>query len=145
MNEKSRSHLKEFAIAAAVFSLVGLADSAYLTAKHYSGTEVPCSIISGCEQVLNSAYSEFFGIPTALYGAAAYFTAFSLALLTVYGNERMWRLFGLLVTVMVLVTVWFVYLQAFVIHAFCQFCLLSAATTAILFLVFIVSRFYRGR
>lgn len=126
-------------IAAIVTSLAGLADSSYLTSKHFAGSSVPCNLFSGCETVLSSSYSEFFGIPTALFGAVAYFTAFSLALLTYFGRERLWSLFGMLASLMFVFSVWFVYLQAFVIKAFCQYCLVSAATSVLLFLIFAVS------
>lgn len=137
--ETSKTAAKS-AIVAAVVSLIGLADSAYLTAKHYTGKDVPCNIVTGCEQVLNSQYAEMFGIPTAAFGAIAYFLAFSLAILVFYGNSKLWNLFGVLTMVMTLVTVWLFYLQAFVIGAFCQFCLLSAATSVTLFIIFILSK-----
>jgi uncharacterized membrane protein len=133
---------KIFSIAAVVLAAAGLADSAYLTAKHFSGGEVPCSIIEGCEQVLSSTYAEVYGIPTAAFGAAAYFAAFSLALLTYYGNSRLWNLFGILTLAMAGFTVWLVYLQAYVIGAFCQFCLISAATTTLLCVTYLSSRLF---
>ncbi len=140
-NEGWRLHAA-FPVAACIAALVGLADSAYLTAQHYSGSEVPCSIISGCELVLTSTYAEIFGIPTALYGALAYFAAFSLSLLVFYGYKYLWGLFGLLTIGMFAFTVWLLYLQAFVIQAFCQFCLLSALTSTILFVIFLSSRLF---
>jgi uncharacterized membrane protein len=130
------------AILAAVAALFGLADSAYLTAKHYTDKNVPCSLITGCEQVLKSEYAEMFGLPTAAYGAFAYFLAFSLAILTVYGNPKTWNLFGALTLIMTVFTVWLLYLQAFVINAFCQFCLLSAATSFTLFIIFLISKIW---
>ena len=136
---------KFYTFAAAGLAAVGLADSAYLTAKHFSGGDVPCSIISGCEAVLTSAYAEIYGIPTAAFGAAAYFAAFSLALLTIYGNAKLWNLLGALTVVMAAVTVWLVYLQAFVIGSFCQFCILSALTTTLLLITFLASRFLGKR
>jgi uncharacterized membrane protein len=36
--------------------------------------------------------------------------------------------------------VWLIYLQGFVIGAFCQFCLLSAATSFTLFILFLISK-----
>lgn len=134
-----------FPIAACIASVAGLADSAYLTAKHYSGKEVPCSLITGCERVLTSSYAEMFGIPTAMFGALAYFAAFSLALLVFYGNRGLWNVLGALVAVMAVFTVWLIYLQAFVIEAFCQFCLLSALTTLTLLAIFIASKFFPRR
>ena len=130
---------------AAVIALIGLADSIYLTIKHYTGEKVPCSIVEGCEQVLTSAYAEIGGIPLAIFGAAAYFIAFSLAILAAFGNRLMWTLFGVQVSFMLVFTAWLVYLQAFVIEAFCQFCLLSAGTTLAMFIIYTISRFPRFR
>ena len=130
---------------AAGIALIGLADSIYLTIHHYTGEKVPCSVVEGCEQVLSSSYAEIAGIPLAIFGAAAYFVAFSLAILAAYGNRSAWTLFGMQVIVMAAFTAWLVYLQAFVIEAFCQFCLVSAATTFTLLVVYTISRFSRLR
>lgn len=124
---------------ATIVSLVGVLDSVYLTVHHYTAEPVPCSIIEGCEQVLTSPYATIGGVPLAIFGAIAYFVAFSLALLTVYGNRSMWKLFGVQVVVMALFSGWLIYVQAALIGAFCQFCLLSAATTLTLFLIFVLS------
>ena len=130
--------------AAAFVAIVGLLDSVYLTIKHFTAEPVPCSLIEGCETVLTSAYAEFAGIPTAAFGAFAYFVAFSLAILAAYGNRLMWTLFGVQTVVMAAVTIWLLYLQAFVIKAFCQFCLLSAVTTFLLLVLFFISKLRRS-
>ncbi|MDQ3220684.1 MAG: vitamin K epoxide reductase family protein, partial [Acidobacteriota bacterium] len=119
----------------------GLVDAMYLTVKHYTEEPVPCSIIEGCEMVLTSSYAEIAGVPLAALGAAAYFTAFSLALLAAFGNRFAWTLFGFQSIIMALVTAWLIYLQAAVIGAFCQFCLISAATSFALVILYLVSRF----
>ncbi len=131
-------------LAAAVVALGGVADAVYLTVKHFTGEAVPCSVVEGCEQVLTSSYAEIFGVPLAAFGALAYFMAFSLAILATFGDRRMWSLFGIQVILMAIFTAWLVYLQAFVIEAFCQFCLISAAITLILLTIFLVSRFSRA-
>lgn len=127
----------------AVIAVAGLADAAYLTVKHFTAEPVPCSIIEGCETVLTSPYAEFAGVPLAAFGAAAYFIAFALALLAAFGNRTTWMLFGIQVVLMSLFTAWLLYLQAFIIGAFCQFCLISALTTFGMLAVFITSRFGR--
>jgi uncharacterized membrane protein len=126
-------------ILAVIVSLVGIADSVYLTVHHYTAEPVPCSLIAGCEQVLTSEYAEIAGIPLAAFGAAAYFVAFSLALLSVFGNRIAWKIFGIQVFFMAIFTGWLIYVQAVLIGAFCQFCLLSAATTFALFILFLIS------
>ncbi len=126
---------------AAAVALIGLADSIYLTIKHYTGEAVPCSIVEGCEKVLTSSYAEVSGVPLAALGAIAYFIAFSLAILAAFGNRLMWTLFSVQVFFMTIFTIWLFYLQASVIGAFCQFCLLSAATTLSLFFIALISKF----
>jgi uncharacterized membrane protein len=155
-----RPRYSRSALAATFVSLVGLADAVYLTVHHYTAEPVPCTVIAGCEQVLSSAYATLGGIltavlgeaaegiaasgfgeiPLAALGALAYFTAFSFALLTAYGNTAIWKLFGIHVILMALFTGWLVYLQGVVIGAFCQFCLISAATTFTLLAIFLISK-----
>jgi uncharacterized membrane protein len=125
--------------AAVVIALAGLADSIYLTIHHYNGEAVPCSITGGCETVLTSIYAEIFGVPLGLYGAAAYFTAFALALLAVYGNALTWKLYGAITAAMFAFSCWLIFVQWHYINAFCQFCLLSALTSTILFIIFLLS------
>ena len=118
-----------FYITAAALSLIGLADSLYLTIQHVTGQSVRCTVVSGCSEVLSSPYAVVAGFPLAGLGAAAYFSVFSLATLAVFGYRIAGKLLLPLVAVMALTSVWLFYLQAFVIRAFCQFCLLSAAIT----------------
>ncbi|HZG54464.1 MAG TPA: vitamin K epoxide reductase family protein [Pyrinomonadaceae bacterium] len=117
---------------AAVLSLAGLADAVYLTVEHLTGRSVRCTVTSGCSEVLASPYATIGDYPLALLGALAYFTAFSLATLAAFGSQRAGNLFALLVGLMFAVSLWLLYLQAFVLHAFCQYCLLSAAITTLL-------------
>lgn len=122
--------------ALAAVSLVGLADATYLTVEHMTGQSVRCMIVSGCDEVLQSSYATVAaGIPVAALGALAYFAVFSLATLAAFGYAGARRLVAPLVALMFLATLWFFYLQAFVIHAFCAYCLLSAAVTTTLTLI----------
>lgn len=139
--DESDGGLRKIPFAAAVAALAGLADAVYLTVHHFTAEPVPCSIISGCETVLTSSYAEIGGIPLAAFGAAAYFAAFSLALLSAFGNRTAWTLFGIQSILMAAFTAWLIYLQAFVIGAFCQFCLISAATTFTMLVLYLFTRF----
>lgn len=127
-------------LVAAVVALVGLIDAIYLTLHHYTGEKVPCSVTGGCETVLSSKFAEIGGVPLALFGALAYFTVFSLATLTAFGDDRMWKFLSIVVALMAIFSLWLVYLQAFVIGAFCQFCLLSAGTTFTLLSLVIIKQ-----
>lgn len=123
----------------ALVSLIGLADSIYLTVEHLSGRSVRCTL-SGCSEVLSSPYATVRGYPLAGLGALAYFMVFSLATLAAFGYKGMGKLLLLLVSLMFLTTLWLFYLQAFVIRHFCQFCLLSAAVTTALLVLIILSQ-----
>ena len=127
-------------IAAALLSLVGLADALYLTVEHVTGQSVQCTIISGCSEVLSSSYAVVAGVPLAAVGAAAYFTVFSLATLAAFGYGFAKTALTVIVGAMFFVSLWLVYLQAFVIREFCQYCLLSAVVTTILLVVVILAR-----
>ncbi len=131
--------------AAALLALIGLADSIYLTIEHLAGRSVPCTITGGCEQVLTSPYATVAGLPLSGLGALAYFTAFSLATLAAFGYRKAADLLIILVVLMLAVSVYLFILQAFVIKAFCQFCLLSAAITLLLALLVSAERFYFRR
>ena len=134
-NTDFRTSTRWIYVVAAVLALLGLTDALYLTIQHMSGQSVPCSVTGGCEEVLTSSYAVVAGIPLASIGAAAYFTAFSLSILAAFGYRSAAKLLLPLVGTMVLVSVWLFYLQAFVIRAFCQFCLLSAGITIALTIV----------
>jgi uncharacterized membrane protein len=142
ITEKKFSKL---ALVAALVALVGLGDAIYLTVQHYTAAPVPCSILEGCEKVLTSSYATIMGVPLALFGALAYFSAFVLALLSAFGNRWTWRLFAAQVAFMAAFSVWLIYLQAFVLGAFCQFCLLSAGVTFTLLIIALISFFSRPK
>jgi uncharacterized membrane protein len=129
---------------AAFVSLIGLADSIYLTVEHLSGRSVRCTIVSGCSEVLSSSYATVRGVPLAAIGAIAYFTVFSLATLAAFGHRRLGRVLIFIVSAMFLTTLWLLYLQAFVIRHFCQFCLLSALVTTTL-TILVIAAHYQNR
>ena len=120
---------------AALLSLVGLGDAIYLTIQDLTGQNLRCTIISGCAEVLGSKYAHIGSIPLASLGAVAYFLVFSLAILAMFGYGFARPALAILVGIMFLTSLWLLYLQAFVIHHFCQYCLLSAAVTTLLTII----------
>lgn len=116
------------------FSLAGFADSAYLTAKHYTGGPVPCSITGGCEDVMSSRYATLGPLPTAAFGAAYYLAVFFL-LIFFLDSRRPAVLVALLIlnSVALAVSLVLLCLMAFVIKALCQYCLFSDLMSAGLF------------
>jgi len=129
----------------ALLSLVGLADAVYLTIKHLTGESARCTITGGCGEVLGSAYSTVGGIPVAGLGALAYFTVFSLATLLLYGYRSARLLLTIVVGLMLIATLWLLSVQAFILHKYCEYCLLSAAITLALSGIIVALHFNRAK
>jgi uncharacterized membrane protein len=127
----SRGRLILFSVAA-LFCLFGLADATYLTVLALSGETAACGGQAGCSEVLGSAYAKVGGIPVAMFGIAGYFTAFSFATFAAFDYAWARKFFALTVGVLFAATLWLLYVQAFVLHSFCRFCLFSAAITFLL-------------
>lgn len=125
---------------AAAISLIGLVDAIYLTVQHITGASLRCTIVSGCSEVLSSPYAQVGPFPLAAIGAAAYFVVFSLAILAAFGHRFALPFLKIILALMFLTTLWLLYLQAFVIRHFCQYCLLSAAVTIALTAIVWISR-----
>lgn len=122
-------------------SLIGLGDSIYLTVQHLTGQSVRCTVTTGCSAVLSSHYATIAGVPTAAFGALAYFAAFSLATLATFGYERARTALTILVAPMLMMTLWLLYVQVFALRAFCEYCLLSAGMTLTLAALVAAARF----
>jgi uncharacterized membrane protein len=117
---------RRIAIVAAVVACFGLVDSGYLTIKHLQGSYIRCG--DACSAVLGSKYAEgVAGVPLAGFGAAAYMTVIVAAVFAVRGSTVGRQILAVMATTMALVSLWLLYLQAFVIHSFCKYCLASAA------------------
>lgn len=117
---------------AAVIAVLGLADAVYLTVLHLAGETASCGGSASCSQVLASDYSHFGRVPLAGLGALAYFAAFTFATFAAFGYPKARRFLVATVGLMFAVTLWLIYLQAFVLHNFCRYCLFSAALTFLL-------------
>ncbi len=112
---------------AALLALLGLADAAYLTASHFAGETVTCFGAANCSEVLSSSYAKIGPLPLAAFGVFAYFVAFSAATLAAFGMARARMVLMIAVAGMFLASLWLLYVQAFLLHSFCSYCLLSAA------------------
>jgi uncharacterized membrane protein len=112
---------------AASIALVGLAEATYLTVQFLTGETAVCGGSADCMQVLGSSYARIGTIPIAAFGAMAYFSAFSFATFAAFGYPRARQFFAVTVWAMFGATLWLLFVQAFLLHAFCRYCLFSAA------------------
>lgn len=115
-----------------VFSVLGIADSWYLTEHALTDTALSCGIksgaLSGCNTVAQSAYSHVFGVPLAIYGLVFYALAL-LVTLSLYVRESRRRAQGLFMLGIIglLLSIYFEAIQVFAIKALCIYCLGSFA------------------
>jgi uncharacterized membrane protein len=122
-------------MAAALLSLAGLFVSLYLYLYKlgYIGT-VACGT-GGCEKVQFSSYAIFLGIDVPLWGLLAYGALLALSILALQqpASGRWPLLLRLLSGGGVLFSLYLTYLELFVIHAICRWCVGSAVIVALLF------------
>ncbi len=119
-----------------IVALLGFFDAAFLTITHYVGGTLPCPAAGSCDVVTSSAYSKIAGIPVALLGAL-YYLATTVAMICYLDKKNpLFRNAALsFVGIGFLFTLWFVYVQLFVLHSICIYCMGSALSTTILFIV----------
>ena len=99
--------------------------------------ELSCSVGS-CETVNSSKWATFLGIPVAAWGVAWYVAMFSLAVIGTqerFGSSRSMSLLLFAVAgTGLLFSAWLTYLELFVIHAICQWCVVSAVIVLLIFI-----------
>lgn len=134
------------AILIGLFSFVGLIDASYLAAKHYTGTIPPCTIVKGCEAVTTSQYATIGGVSVALIGAIYYLIVLIISVAIIESrNDRLKKFLTRFSIIGLLASIWFIYLQLFVIKALCLYCLVSAfSSTAIFITAFFLKKNVRA-
>lgn len=109
-------------------SILGLADAVYLTYVKVMEDGV-CAISGGCAIVNTSPYASLWGIPIAAIGGGAYLVM--LAVLLLEERSDFFAINGSLIVfglslIGVLYSAYLTYLELYVIHAICPFCVISA-------------------
>ncbi len=114
----------------AVLALAGAFVALYLTLYKVGVIgELACSV-GECETVNTSRWATFLGLPVAAWGLATYVVLFVLAIagLSERGSES--RAISYMMVAIsgwsVLFSMWLTYLELFVIHAICIWCVTSA-------------------
>ena len=125
--------------AIALLALVGLFLALYLWLHQIGvGGELKCGT-GGCDTVQASRWARVLGIPVAAYGVVGYAAILAVALAALQPaaleRRRPALLLAALATGGVLFSAWLTYLELFVIHAICRWCVGSAVTITIIWLV----------
>jgi uncharacterized membrane protein len=130
-SKRSRGEIVFYTVAALI-ALIGLAEATYLTVIFLTGETAVCANSADCFKVLGSAYAKIAGIPLSGLGALAYFSVFSFAIFAAFDYDPARKFFTWTVFAMFAMTLWLLFVQAYRLHAFCQYCLFSAALVFLL-------------
>lgn len=124
---------KKLIISLLILSFLGLLDAVYLTITHYQNTTVFCALEHPCSIVLTSKFATLGTIPIALLGAVYYLIVlgYGIALLktqkkTLIVQLVILNLVGFIVSIILFL------IQAFILHAFCIYCIFSEVISALL-------------
>jgi len=121
----------------ALISLLGLFLGAYLTLYKFGYVGSLVCNVSSCEQVQTSRWSMFIGLPVATWGLGFYVVMLVLALVGMQPSFEDSSAISLALLAMASVglvfTAWLNYLEAFVINAWCEWCIASALMVVALF------------
>ncbi len=123
---------------------IGLLDSGYLSMLEFRNqTGVACDLGGfNCDAVLTSQYSRLLGIPLAYWGLAYYSALFFLAIVYLdLKNKKILQLIELWLWSGFAVSLILLYIQAFVLKAFCLYCLISEVVIFIMVLGYLTIKF----
>ncbi len=117
-----------------VLSLLGVADSVYLTWKHYRKQPLACPLNDKCEIVTESRWSKVFGIRNEVLGIIYYLFVIGGALYFFFVDENIKTIFVIFTGLALLFSLFLLFLQSYVIKSYCFYCLISALISLLIFL-----------
>lgn len=127
---------------AALVALFGFFVSVYLVLYKAGMIGTLACGTGGCETVQLSRWASFLGLPVAAWGAAFYAAVFALAFAGIQdrwaGSRRLSLALLLLTGWGVVFSAWLTYLELWVIHAICRWCVVSAVLAVVLFAIAVI-------
>jgi uncharacterized membrane protein len=130
--------MKKNTLISLIAAIIGALDAAYLTWVKLSHNEKLCAPgLGDCFTVNTSRYSEVYGIPIAIFGLAAFLTIIFILLwesrIPFLQENGSLALFGISL-VGVIYSAYLSYIEEFVLHAWCPYCVLSAIMILTIFI-----------
>lgn len=132
----------KFIVYSLILGFLGFVVATYLTILHFKNVLPPCHLTSNCEKVLTSQFASIGPIPLALLGSLFYLAVIFLCVLILTNYKKVFLdAFYAVSTVGFAVSLILIFIQAYIIHAFCQYCLTSEAiSTGIVILAYLKFR-----
>jgi len=123
-----------------ILSIIGLGASIYLTYVEVTHTRALCGPVGDCNAVQSSPYAKLFGVlPIGLMGAFGYIAILVTWLWRRFRTDSLSKIAGPVMYGMALFgtlfSIYLTYLELFVIHAVCIWCLASAVIITALMLL----------
>lgn len=127
-----------------ILAVVGLLDSWYILYKKQKNEKLVCFVGEDCNEVVNSKYSHIYGVPNEVLGIIFYLSVLGIVGLVALGTKE---LHGISLMAVIHLTAFFALLlsifltaiQAFVLKAWCEYCLVASfANFGIFVLAFFV-------
>jgi dihydroorotate dehydrogenase len=132
-----------------ILPLIGIADSAYITYEKLQNIVPPCGAGFDCGTVLNSSYAQIGPIPISALGLLYYSTLFVLGIgiyleldiVSLFSNKKLRpytepkQLYTTITTFGLFFSLYLVFLMAFVLEAWCLYCIVSAVVSLVTFTV----------
>jgi len=125
-------------MAIAVLSMAGLFVALYLLANKLGLTGPLVCGVGECATVQASEWSQIGPVPVSAFGVGGYV---ALLVVSLYGlqpvgmqSRAVSAILLAFSTVALAYSAWLTYLEAFVIHAWCQWCVISAILVTLIFL-----------
>jgi uncharacterized membrane protein len=127
-------------IAIPIISIIGLGVAIYLTYVEITHTQALCGPVGDCNAVQSSPYAKLFGVlPIGLVGAIGYIGILFVWVWRRFRTDSLARIAGPAMFGMALFgtlfSIYLTYLELFVIHAVCIWCLSSAIIITVLMLL----------
>ena len=120
------------------FGLAGFLLAGYVYSKKQKKENLVCPMNGSCDEVVNSRYSKFMGIPVEVMGMF-YYGIIMLAYTFIFINKStvsdVFQFFMTSVTIMAfLFSCYLVFIQAFILRQWCTWCLFSAGFSTFIFI-----------
>jgi uncharacterized membrane protein len=127
-------------------AFLGALDGAYLLIYKLTNNNAMCLGNGGCHDVNFSAYSEIGGIPVSVFGIAAFLVIAGILLLEprmkFMAENGSLAIFGISLAG-VAFSAYLTWLEIYVIHAICPFCVASAVIITLIFILAIIRLFHQ--